>query len=198
MNSERSANPHRPGCLAAQTGGPLTHIKTALPGSRQNAHMKRIRYLTITTCCAALLALPACNDSNGKATLTSGEPKPAAEPFTGSVHEVKMRGTVAPAPAFFFEPAELTIKQGDKVKFTLVDGAPHNVSFNSPMPGLTKIPDGAKLILENRGQLVGTLLQVPGQTAEIIFGKDLPVGEYTFVCDPHAPLGMKGKITLNP
>lgn len=154
------------------------------------------RYPILTLCCAALFVLPACNDSNGKGTASSTEAKPAPEPFSGTVHEVKMRGTVAPTPAFFFEPSELTIKQGDKVKFTLVDGAPHNVSFDSPMPGMTKIPDGAKMILENRGQLVGVMLQAPGQATEIVFGKDLPVGEYSFVCDPHAPLGMKGKITL--
>ena len=97
----------------------------------------------------ALLVLPGCNDSNGKVATTAEATKTAAEPFTGTVHEVKMRGTVAPTPAFFFEPAELTIKQGDKIKFTMVDGGPHNVSFNSPMPGLTKIPDGATA-LENR------------------------------------------------
>lgn len=177
----------------------LTHIKSPRRPAWQNVHMRKLHYLTITTCCAALLTLPACNKSADKGTASSVESKaPAGEPFTGAVHEVKMRGTVAPAPAFFFEPAQLTIKQGDKIKFTLVDGAPHNVSFNSPMPGLTKIPDGAKLILENRGQLVGAMLQVPGQSTELIFGKDLPVGEYNYVCDPHAPLGMKGKITVVP
>jgi plastocyanin len=160
--------------------------------------MKKLQYLTITTCFAALFALPACNNSNGQAASAQAPAKPAAEPFTGKVHDVKMRGTVSPAPGFFFEPAEITVKQGDKVRFTMVDGGPHNVSFNSAMPGLTKVPDGAKMVLENRGQLVGTLLQAPGQTSEILFGKDLPCGEYNFVCDPHAPLGMKGKITVVP
>jgi len=160
--------------------------------------MEKRNYHLILTCCAAMLALSGCNDSKNKPAAGAEAPKAAAEPFTGTVHEVKMRGTVAPTPAFFFEPAELTIKQGDKVKFTMVDGGPHNVSFNSPMPALTKVPEGAKIVLENRGQLVGALLQAPGQATEIVFGKDLPAGEYNFVCDPHAPLGMKGKITVTP
>jgi plastocyanin len=160
--------------------------------------MKKLHYLTITTYCAALFALPACNNSKAEPTSAPADAKPKAEAFTGQVHEVKMRGTVSPTPGFFFEPAEITVKQGDKVKFTMIDGGPHNVSFNSAMPGLTKVPDGAKMVLENRGQLVGALLQAPGQTTEILFGKDLPCGEYNFVCDPHAPLGMKGKITVVP
>lgn len=156
--------------------------------------MKPINLTILAAGCTALLLLPACNDSNAKTT--PPETKPSAPAFTGTVHEVKMNGT---ATTFFFEPKELTVKQGDKVKWTMVAAGPHNVNFASPaFPDKTKIPDGAKVKLEAQGSLVTPFLQGPGQTTEIVFGKDMPLGEYNYVCDPHTPLGMVGKITVAP
>lgn len=68
-----------------------------------------------------------------------------------------MTGT---ATTFFFEPKELTIKQGDKVKWVMTAAGPHNVSFASAaFPDKTKIPDGAKVKLEAQGALVTPFLQ---------------------------------------
>ena len=50
----------------------------------------------------------------------------AAAPATGATHEVKMIGD---ATGYKFEPANLTIKQGDAVKFVMVSMGPHNVAF---------------------------------------------------------------------
>lgn len=134
---------------------------------------------------AAPLILGGCGKSpeTGKAAAAA---TPA--PFTGQVHEVKMRGT---AQGYFFEPAQLDIKSGDKVRFTMVEGGPHNVNFTNQA-----IPGSANVILENEGKLIGVMLQAPGQTYEIEFGKKMPVGVYNYVCDPHAALGMKGKISV--
>ena len=145
-----------------------------------------------------MLLLPACNDSTAKQTRGEATPpaQPAAPAFTGTVHEIKMNGT---ATSFFFDPKEVTIKQGDKVKWVMVAAGPHNVDFASPaFPDKTKIPDGAKVRLEAQGALVAPLLQAPGQSTEIVFGKDMPLGEYNYVCDPHTPLGMVGKIIVTP
>ena len=134
---------------------------------------------------AALLLLAGC----GKTPESKPESAAATPaPFTGEVHEIKMRGTVT---SFFFEPKQLIIKRGDKVRFTMVDGGPHNVNFTGQ-----QIPKGANVILENEGKLLGVMLQAPGQTCEVEFHKKLPVGDYHFVCDPHAALGMTGKITV--
>ncbi len=127
-----------------------------------------------------------CGPASGSTSLPAAPP----EPFTGQVHEVKMRGA---GTRFYFEPNQLLIKRGDKVRFLMTDGGPHNVSFANQ-----KIPAGARMVLENRGVLVGAMLQVPGQACEIEFTKDLPVGEYDFVCDPHNILGMKGRIVVTP
>jgi len=101
--------------------------------------------------------------------------------------------------SFYYEPKELTIKQGDKVKWVMGAAGPHNVNFGNPaFADKSNVPPAAKPKLESMGVLVTPLLQVPGQVTEIIFGKDLPTGEYNYVCDPHAPLGMVGKITVTP
>lgn len=133
-------------------------------------------------------ALPLFLGGCGKSTDQSTTPGTPA-PFTGQVHEVKMRGT---ADAYFYEPAMLIIKSGDKVRFLMVDGGPHNVNFKDQ-----RIPGGAAAMLEKDGKLLGVLLQAPGQATEVEFTKTMPRGEYNYVCDPHAGLGMKGKIVVN-
>jgi plastocyanin len=157
--------------------------------------MKTKKVTILAAGCLAFVFLPACNDSNAKQTQAALNP--AAPPaFSGTVHEIKMNGT---ATTFFFEPKELVIKQGDKVRWVMTAAGPHNVDFASvAFPDKTKVPNGAKVKLEAQGALVTPLLQAPGQTTEIIFGKDMPLGEYNYVCDPHTPLGMAGKIIVTP
>src|SRR5688500_3113453 len=48
-------------------------------------------------------------------------------PITGTTHEVKMVGD---DKGYRFEPADLTVKQGDGIKFVMVSGGPHNVAFD--------------------------------------------------------------------
>jgi len=133
---------------------------------------------------ALLLALGGCSKS------PSGGAPATPAPFTGTVHEVKMRGT---AKGYFYEPAQLMIKKGDKVRFTMVDGGPHNVNFTGQ-----NIPGPAKVLLEGEGKMLGAMLQAPGQTYDVEFGERFPIGDYNYVCDPHAALGMKGKIVVTP
>lgn len=174
----------------------LTQIKALGLEARDAQAMKTkcLIPLTLTVTAFGAMFLTGCGPSaNGSAT-TPPPGEPAQQPFTGQIHEIKMRGT---PKGFFFEPEKVTVRQGDKVRFTMEDGGPHNVSFNSAVaPDATKIPDGAKMVLESQGRLVGALLQAPGQTYELEFGKNLPVGEYNFVCDPHTALGMKGRIIV--
>ena len=62
-------------------------------------------------------AAPAATPAGGAATAAAA---------TGATHEVKMIGD---AKGYRFEPAALTVKQGDAVKFVMVSGGPHNVAF---------------------------------------------------------------------
>src|SRR5258706_15967345 len=48
-------------------------------------------------------------------------------PVTGKTHTVNMVGD---AKGYRFEPANVTVKQGDGIKFVVGSGGPHNVPFD--------------------------------------------------------------------
>ena len=81
-----------------------------------------------------------------------------------------------------FEPNEIEAHQGDVIRFTLKTGV-HNVDFfadsNTVKAGLPA---------------ASAMLQLPGQTADLKV--TLAAGRYYFQCDPHAALGMKGKLEV--
>jgi plastocyanin len=119
-------------------------------------------------------------------------PAPAAPAATGATHEVDMEFDGKTA---HFVPAELTIKSGDVVRFTVKSGPPHNVAFYPD-----SIPAGAADVLnknmtETMGPLTGPMKVGMGETYDVSFA-GAPAGEYKFFCTPHLPFGMKGKITV--
>ncbi|MGH7617432.1 MAG: plastocyanin/azurin family copper-binding protein [Gemmatimonadaceae bacterium] len=122
------------------------------------------------------------------AAVTPGAP----QPITGKTWDVKMYGD---ATGSRYDPANLTIKSGDGVRFTLVNGAPHNVAFwSDSIP-----PSGVAVLSGNMpmpmAPLTGPLMMNTSQTYTISFG-GVPAGVYKFYCVPHLALGMKGVITV--
>jgi len=108
------------------------------------------------------------------------------------VHQVRM---VQAGSSFRFEPASLTIRRGDQVKFTTVTGGPHNVSFDP-----AKVPDAAERALSagmpaQISPLAGPLLVNAGDSYTISFA-DVAPGTYTFSCMPHMGMGMQGTVTV--
>ena len=94
-----------------------------------------------------------------------------------------------------FDPAEVTIKPGDGVKFVMISGGSHNVSFDP-----AQIPANAKAQLSANMQqqvsdLSSPMMMNPNETYTILFGKMLP-GTYNYHCTPHLAFGMKGTITV--
>ena len=117
-------------------------------------------------------------------------PAPAAPP--PAVHQVRM---VMQGQTARFEPATLTIHPGDRVRFVVVSGAPHNVSFD---PG--KVPADARRALAaampNQMQpLAGPLLLNAGDSYTISFAGVKP-GRYDFFCMPHVGMQMKGTVVV--
>jgi plastocyanin len=114
-------------------------------------------------------------------------------PATGAVHVVRMMET--PAGQFVFEPAALTIRSGDVVRWVNVSGGVHNVAFYAE-----QIPPDAKPLLDaampaRLTDLTGPLLEQAGQTYEVAFA-DMPPGVYGYYCTPHEMLGMKAQLTI--
>lgn len=140
----------------------------------------------------ALIALGACTGGGSNAAADST--KSAAAPSTAATTSA---GPQTPDPGHqvivvealtdeqgnnVFRPAKVEAHRGDVLRFTLKSGV-HNVHFlpdsNPRKSGLPPASD---------------LLQLPGQTYDVKV--TFEPGHYYFQCDPHALLGMKGRLEV--
>jgi plastocyanin len=125
-----------------------------------------------------------------------GEERPAR---TATVHTVRM---LVDRNISKFDPATLTIRPGDQVRFVNVSGGPHNVSFDA-----ATLPAGMQAVLEAAMDdqiqpLWGKLVAGVNESYTISFAGAKP-GRYPFFCVPHmydehghATVGMKGVIIV--
>ena len=116
----------------------------------------------------------------------------AAAPATGATHEVKMIGD---ATGYKFDPANITVKQGDAIKFIMVSGGPHNVAFLNVTDAAAKVQLDANMSGAKMGELSSPMLMQPNESYVISFAK-VPAGKYDFTCTPHAAMNMKGVVTV--
>lgn len=163
---------------------------------------------------ASAAVLGACGGGENKATdTTKAPPAPAATTptptpapsaaapaagavakvaATGATHDIKMIGD---DKGYRFEPATVTIKSGDAVRFTMVSGGPHNIAFDpSTVPADSKNQLDANMD-QKISELSSPMLMNPNETYVISFGGVKP-GVYPFHCTPHLAMGMKGTITV--
>jgi plastocyanin len=171
-----------------------------------------MRFLGVTLVSGAIV-LGACGGGAKDATPAAGAPAAgaaaaapaagaaatgAAMPITGKTWDVKMIGD---GNTYKFEPADLTIKEGDGIKFTVVSTPPHNVAFDVAQPSLADAAVKAQLDANMGGNKIGELssplLLNIGDTYTISFAGVKP-GKYAFNCTPHLAMGMKGTITITP
>ena len=115
-----------------------------------------------------------------------------AAPATGTTHEVKMTGD---ASGYKFEPANITVKQGDAIKFIMVSGGPHNVAFQNVTDAAAKAQLDANMPGQKMGELSGPMVMQPNEAYTISFAK-VPAGKYDYICTPHAAMNMKGVVTV--
>ena len=103
---------------------------------------------------------------------------PSVDP-TGKVIKIQM---VTDEKGNYFAPAEVEAHRGDLLQFVLKVGV-HNVHFlPDSNPGKSGLPPASEF------------LQLPGQTWDYLV--TLPPGKYVFQCDPHAALGMIGRLEV--
>jgi plastocyanin len=125
---------------------------------------------TDTTTAAAAPAAPAV------------APAPAPAAAQGNVVEVRMVTTPDGASGRF-EPANVTVKKGDTVRFITDGKTVHNASFPpADNPGKSNLPPP------------GPFLTTPNQNYDLVVTMD--AGTYNYQCDPHAAMGMKGVLTV--
>jgi plastocyanin len=117
---------------------------------------------------------------------------PAVAPATAKTVDVQMIGD---ATGYRFSPATITIQRGDKVRFTLVSGPPHNVVFWSD-----SIPKGAAAALgkgmpQTVDKLTSPFFLKTGDTYVVTFA-GVPAGRYRYYSTPHLALGMTATIVV--
>ena len=152
---------------------------------------------TTTTTPAATTDSSATASSAGAAAAPAAAPAggaAAAAPATGKTTDVKMVGD---EKGYRFEPANITVKAGDAIKFTNISGGPHNVGFDpAKVPAPVQAQLGANMPGDHSmGPLESPLLLQPNESYTVSFAK-IPPGTYDFHCTPHLALGMKGVITV--
>src|SRR6478672_13210312 len=143
-----------------------------------------------TRAAAASTTTPAPATATPSTTPAAGAA--AAAPATGTTHEVKMIGD---ATGYKFEPANITVKSGDAIKFIMVTGGPHNVAFSGITDAAVKAQLDANMPGQHMGELSGPMLMQPNEGYVVSFAK-IPAGKYDFNCVPHAAMNMKGSVTV--
>ena len=128
--------------------------------------------------------------TNTTTTTTTTGGTAAMAPITGKTVEVKMIGD---GQTYKFDPANVTIKAGDGVKFTMVSGGPHNVAFLD-VPAASKSQLMANMPNQMK-ELTSPMMMNPNENYTVSFAKVAP-GAYNYHCEPHAAMGMKGTITV--
>ncbi|MCC7052946.1 MAG: hypothetical protein IT355_06725 [Gemmatimonadaceae bacterium] len=111
----------------------------------------------------------------------------------GTIHTVHM---VLDDEGFRFDPAYLTVSEGDGVRFIMISGVPHNVAFDEAF-----VPPAAKpQLLANLAAIGAREFAAPvvatQDSAYVISTSGLPQGDYLFYCAPHRSLNMHGVLTI--
>jgi plastocyanin len=146
-----------------------------------------MRLHTGTPLCLLVALVAACsNGATDKPTEQSpggtASPTPSAAPSVQPTGKVIVIEMYTDEKGNYFKPAKFEAHRGDLLRFTLKAGV-HNVHFLADSnPGKTGLPP------------VSEFLQLPDQTWDYLVS--LAPGHYYFQCDPHALLGMIGRLEV--
>ena len=98
-----------------------------------------------------------------------------------------------------YEPANLTIRAGDGVRFVNVNGFPHDITFQAgelPAAGRAQLNANMEAAPQGtRAELTSPLFVQPNEEYVISFA-NVATGRYPFICTPHLAMGMRGEITV--
>jgi plastocyanin len=150
---------------------------------------------------SGVVLLGACGGGETPPADTATTAAPAATPApggaaafvapTGTIHTVNMVGD---AQGYRYEPANITVKPGDGIKFVMVSGGPHNVAFD---PATIPADQKDQLFANMPESMDGSspMFMTPNQEWTLSLGNIKP-GKYPFHCTPHLAMNMKGEITV--
>ena len=131
--------------------------------------------------------------STAGTTTPAGGTSGVMAPITGTTHEVRMLGD---AQGYRFDPVNITVKQGDGIKWIMVSGGPHNVAFDAAtIPADVKPQLDANMGTDKMGELSSSMKMNPNETITVSFANIKP-GKYPYNCVPHIAMNMKGVVTV--
>lgn len=111
-----------------------------------------------------------------------------------ATHLVKFQADTA-AKEYTFEPAVVVARPRDVLVFKLVNGAPHNITFESADLS-PQAHDALNAALPRRSaDLTSPLLTAPGAEYRIVV-PSIPAGRYHFFCLPHRAYDERGELVV--
>ena len=132
------------------------------------------------------ISLGACSgekkETPGKEAGENAGGTTGAGPATAATGDTVIIEMWTDATGNYFKPNKIEAERGDVLRYVLKAGV-HNVHF---LPDSNTIKTGLPPAAE--------LLQLPEQTYDLVVS--MAPGHYYFQCDPHAALGMKGKLEV--
>ncbi len=157
----------------------------------------------------AVMVLAACGgEKKAEAPAATPAPEAAAPAPAPAAEAPAMAATPAPTGAtidvnmelvgstYKYDPATITAKAGDVIKFHNKSGGPHNVAFDAAgIPSGSSAAVDAALGANKMGPLTGALLVEP-EAVFTLATAGLPAGTYNIHCTPHQALNMKGVLTI--
>ena len=147
-------------------------------------HRNSIRMLVRLAALCSVATIAACSSEKKEAD----ENEPAENKTASTTSNVAAAGDTIVIEMWtdgtgnYFKPNDIEAHPGDVLRYVLKVGV-HNVHF---LPDSNTIKTGLPPASE--------MLQLPGQTHDIVVS--MQPGDYYFQCDPHAALGMKGKLEV--
>ncbi len=114
--------------------------------------------------------------------------------FAQKVHEITLRGD-KDSGRYRFDPATITVRPGDILRFVVATGSPHNVVFEAG--GLAPQTRAAlnSAMPRRFSDLSGPLLSSVGADYRIVV-PNIPPGRYRFFCQSHQAYDMTGELVV--
>ncbi|MEO8192627.1 MAG: plastocyanin/azurin family copper-binding protein [Gemmatimonadales bacterium] len=150
-------------------------------------HRKHTRAIFASLTLAVAFIVSGCSTEK-KAENENEAAEHAAEPAASGPGTVAATGDTILIEAWtdaagnYFKPNKIEAHRGDVLRYVLKVGV-HNVHF---LPDSNTVKTGLPPASE--------MLQLPGQTYDLVVS--MQPGDYYFQCDPHAALGMKGRLEV--
>ena len=147
-------------------------------------HRKNMRMLvaTVAVCSAFIMAACSGEKKEGGETVSSENSTQSQTGGAAATGDTIVIEAWTDGTGNYFKPNDIEAHPGDVLRYVLKAGV-HNVHF---LPDSNTIKTGLPAASD--------LLQLPGQTYDLVVSME--PGHYYFQCDPHAALGMKGKLEV--